>query len=241
MSGMTLITTLPSQERPAEKSQEVIVGNPPSSADYEEPTSSSSTSSLCRFSVLGLAGITVNQVQYDELKSSDEKASGSGNTTTICPSPPDQMRAVVAVSRTTQQQIAGITDLSKTLTLPSSSSNQQSHRHVAVWANEQERSLGSLMNFGLNGRETTFNLTIGLAKLSLTDDMTPDGDTIILDVPIQQPTSDSEMIAIQAPSSQVEEEELSPQNDANKNQQKKKKKRWFVVIHILNITIDLQF
>ena len=255
MGGMTLITTLPGQERPAESSQEVIVGNPPS---YEAPSSSSSSStSLCRFSVLGLAGITVNQVQYEELKVTDEKATRSSNTaaattTSICPSPPDQMRAVVAVSRTTQQ-IAGITDLSKNLTLPSSS-NQQSHRHVAVWANEQERSLGSLMNFSLNGKETTFELTIGLtnadnssspimyalpiglAKLTLTEDMTPDGDTIILDIPIQQPSSTSEMIAIQAPSNQEGDEEgkdgeqqLSPQNDANnsKKQQKKKKKRWF--------------
>ena len=213
---MTLVSPLPSG---LEKQGITVTPSPKAAA--------SPYTSAVRFSVLGLAGITVNHKHLKELTSKANKGDNA------FPSTPDKMRAVVAVSRTTNK-IIGTTDLSKSLTLPSS--NQNTNRHVAVWANETEKSLGSLMNFGLKGFETTFKLTIyltnsddissspviyalpiGLAKLTLTENMTPDGDTIILDIPIQSPPSKAEMLAVYS------------EDDSQKEtkQKKTKKKKWF--------------
>lgn len=125
---------------------------------------------VVRVNVLGLAGITVDRA----------KCRDSGKRKEM-PPPPQDMRVVVAFSRS--QQIRGTTAVSKPLrrspndeivliengshevqprAKSSAAENKMSQRHVAVWTSEEEQALGSLVAFEANLRSS------GISKGSVT-------------------------------------------------------------------------
>jgi hypothetical protein len=208
MADMTLVTTLPRRENHfVDPNQEVIMGS-------EEIKPSAPA---VRFSVLGAAGITVDSKNLQELQA-------KGSKTHSCLLSPLKMRAVVAISR--NSQVFGITDLSKPLEPAHKfQSETRNDRHVALWANEQEMSLGSQMDLHMKG-PTTFDLTIGLTGGSLPaipigiasfsfneEKMRSEGSFgMLLDIPIRN-ASDRQTVCVES-------------NVTSDSKKKKKKKRW---------------
>jgi hypothetical protein len=200
MADMTLVTTLPRRENHfVDPNQEVIMGAP-----------------AVRFSVLGAAGITVNSKNLQELQT-------KGSKTHYCLPSPLEMRAVVAISK--NSQVFGITDLSKPLEPAHKfQSETPNDRHVALWANEQEMSLGSQMDLHMKG-PISFDLTIGLtdgsipaipigiASFSFNEEkMRSEGSLgMLLDIPIRN-ASDGQTVSLES--------------NVTSDLKKKKKKRW---------------
>lgn len=217
-------TTTPSPSENVEKRKEeksVISSSSHNSSVEVSHHSTVATSSAhsVRFSVLGLAGITVNAPHLEKL----QKMEGDKESSYF--SSPSKMKAVVTI--TSDNKVVGITDLSKALTPAHSTFQKESgqHRHLAFWANEQELTLGSGMNLQSCGAET-FHMTIGLTDGILpampigtaclvldAKQMMEDGRiAAVLDLPIQT-AADKKMISVDS--------------HVATNAKKKKKKKWF--------------
>eukprot|EP00980_Cylindrotheca_fusiformis_P000330 scaffold80_cov115-Cylindrotheca_fusiformis.AAC.2 len=210
-NNKTLVTTLPRRENYfVDPNQEVIMGS-------EEIKPSCPAA---RFSILGVAGITVDLKNLAELQSNEK-----GSKSHSCLSSPSKMQAVVSISK--NGHLLSHTDLSHPLQ-PSRGIKSETtvDRYVALWTNEQEMSLGSQMDLHMNGT-TSFDLTIGLtgeslpampigiATVSFNEDRMRGEGTLatLLDIPIRK-VDDSQMIFLNS---------YSPTTSSKKQ----KKKRWF--------------
>lgn len=185
----------------------------------QRSTTDSCSPNSVRFSVLGIAGITVNAPNLEKM----QKLEGDKESSYY--SSPSKMRSVVTI--TSNNKVVGITDLSKPMTPAHSTFQKDSHehRHLAFWANEQELTLGSGMSVQSIGAET-FHMTIGLTDGILpampigtaclvldAKQMMDDGRiAAVIDLPVQT-AADKKMISVD---SHVET-----------SSKKKKKKKWF--------------
>ncbi|KAL3939584.1 MAG: hypothetical protein SGBAC_005712 [Bacillariaceae sp.] len=191
------------------------------SQSSQQSSRASSIAHSVRFSVLGIAGITVNAPHLEKL----QKMEGAKESSYF--SAPSKMKSVVTI--TSNNKVVGITDLSKPLTSAHSTFQKEAneHRHLAFWANEQELTLGSGMRLHSSGAET-FHMTIGITDGILpampigtaclvldAKQMIEDGRVAaVLDLPIQN-AADKKMISVDSHVA------------TNATKSTKKKKKWF--------------
>jgi len=188
--------------------------------EFKETKGIGAVSHSVRFSVLGVAGITVNYTHLENLQELEgyEKESSYFSS-------PSKMKSVVTI--TSNNKVVGITDLSKPLSPADGPSQKETgeHRHLAFWANEQELTLGSRMNLHSSGAEA-FHMTIGI-----TDGILPAMPigTACLVLDAQQMIEDGRIAAVlDIPiSTAADKKMISVDSHVATNTVKKKKKKWF--------------